>query len=170
MERSIRSQWHRLLTVKTNRLPETIHSGSLRLRDGCAARGCRQEARVLSGGIYTSAVSITTTGSHRVFLDSSGFLALIHPLDAHYQEARTCWAWLSDHYWLPVTTNFIIAETHALFLSRLGQAHATAFLRQLPQSTTRIERVTVADAARHGDYLSVADKGFSLTDATSFAS
>lgn len=115
-------------------------------------------------------MSITTTGSHRVFLDSSGFLALIHPRDAHYQEARTCWAWLSDHYWLPVTTNFIIAETHALFLSRLGQPHATAFLRQLPQSTTWIERVTVTDEQRAMAIIfQYADKGFSLTDATSFA-
>ena len=115
-------------------------------------------------------MSITTTGSHQVFLDSSGFLALIHPRDAHYQEARTCWAWLSDHYWLPVTTNFIIAETHALFLSRLGKAHATAFLRQLPQSTTRIERVTVADEQRAlAIIFQYTDKGFSLTDATSFA-
>ena len=86
--------------------------GACRLRDGRAAHGRRQEARVSGRALYPSAVSIPAVGSRRVFLDSSGFLALIHPRDAHYQEARTCWAWLSDHYWLPVTTNFIVAETH----------------------------------------------------------
>ena len=115
-------------------------------------------------------MSTPATGPHRVFLDSSGFLALIHPHDAYPQEARTCWAWLSDHHWLPVTTNFIIAETHALFLPRLGQAHATAFLRQLSQNATRIERVTVTDEQRAlAIIFQYADKGFSLTDATSFA-
>ena len=115
-------------------------------------------------------MSIPAIGSQQVFLDSSGFLALIHPRDAHHQEARACWVWLSDHHWLPVTTNFIVAETHALLLSRLGRIHATAFLRQLPQSATRVERVTIADEQRaQAIIFQYADKGFSFTDATSFA-
>ncbi|MAG37433.1 MAG: VapC toxin family PIN domain ribonuclease [Dehalococcoidia bacterium] len=115
-------------------------------------------------------MSSPPTGARRVFLDSSGFLALIHPHDAYHQEARTCWTWLTDHHWMTATTNFILAETHALFLARLGPAHATAFVRELPHSTARIERVTVADEQRAVAIIwQYTDKGFSLTDATSFA-
>ena len=53
--------------------------GACRLRDGCAAHRRRQEARVSGRGLYPSAVSVPAVGSQRVFLDSSGFLALIHP-------------------------------------------------------------------------------------------
>ena len=81
----------------------------------------------------------------RVFVDSSAFLALVNPHDTHHVAARHIWTRLSDERWRTVTTNFMIAETHQLFLVRLGRRHATAFLRQLQGSRTMVIRVRAQD-------------------------
>ena len=104
-----------------------------------------------------------------LFLDSSGYLALINPRDLHHQEARTVWERVSKQGWRTFTTNFVVAETHALFLARLGRFHAAAFLRQLPQSSTTIERVTHGDEEQARQIVfRYEDKDFTLTDAASF--
>ena len=112
----------------------------------------------------------TPLRTRRVFLDSSGYLALINPHDTHHGEARASWKRLTEEHWTTFTTNFVIAETHALFLVRLGHATATAFLRQFAQSSTTVVRVSVRDEDRgHAIVFQYDDKAFSLTDATSFA-
>ena len=82
----------------------------------------------------------------RVFLDSSGFLALINRRDAYHREASAIWKRLAREHWTTATTNFVIAETHALFLARLGQPDATAFLRAIGQSSTETIRAGPRDA------------------------
>jgi uncharacterized protein len=70
-----------------------------------------------------------------------------------------------------VTTNLVVAETHALLLHRTGRAHALAFVRAamdpstgVVPSTTELEHIAVKD------WLSgYADQDFSLADAVSFA-
>lgn len=112
----------------------------------------------------------TTTGARRVFLDSAAYLALTNPHDAHHGEARACWTELTEGRARTFTTNFVIAETHALFLARLGHSHATAFLRQLGRTTTTLIRVREDDEERaRAIIFQYEDKDFSLTDATSFA-
>lgn len=67
----------------------------------------------------------------------------------------------------PLITNFIVAETHALLLARLGSDLARTWL-----TTNRwpIERVTEDDEARARTIVAQhADKAFSYTDAVSFA-
>ena len=114
--------------------------------------------------------SWSTPRPRRVFLDSSGYLALVNRNDAHHDEARSSWTRLTDEHWHTFTTNFVIAEAHALFLARLGQASATAFLRQFGQSSTTVVRVSARDEERARSIIfQYGDKGFSLTDATSFA-
>ena len=105
-----------------------------------------------------------------VLIDASGFLASVGPHDAHHDEAQEIWKRIIDARYSTFTTNFLVAETHALFLSRLGQARATDFLRQISQSNITIIRVDVRDEERAREIIfRYNDKDFSLTDAISFA-
>ena len=70
-----------------------------------------------------------------------------------------------------VTTNLIVAETHALLFRRAGRRAALAFLESVHQSPNRIETVTpertAAAITRWIEPFS--DQPFSLADAASFA-
>jgi predicted nucleic acid-binding protein len=68
------------------------------------------------------------------------------------------------------TSSYVVAETHALFLARLGIRQALAFLDRLGRSGVDVVRVTAEDDERAIAILrQYDDKDFSLTDATSFA-
>lgn len=93
-------------------------------------------------------------------------------------------SWHSDHASLaatlreavaedarPVTTNLVVAETHALLLRRGGRTAAMSFLRELKvpgvsvvYSTNDVEGRAVRDWIERYD-----DQDFSLADAVSFA-
>lgn len=106
----------------------------------------------------------------RVFLDSSAFLALVNPHDRFHAQAVEAWTRLSRERWHTFTTNFVVAETHALFLIRLNHARATAFLRQIGKAGTTIVRVSVGDEqVAESIIYQYDDKNFSYTDAASFA-
>ena len=70
-----------------------------------------------------------------------------------------------------VTTNIVVAETHALLLQRVGRDTALAFVRSagktpnvVVNSTRDLERAAVADWLERFD-----DQTFSFADAVSFA-
>jgi len=70
-----------------------------------------------------------------------------------------------------VTSNLVVAETHALLLRRVGSQVALAFVREVGHppnlvipSTPALEAAAVADWLERFD-----DQPFSLTDAVSFA-
>ncbi len=70
-----------------------------------------------------------------------------------------------------VTTNLVVAETHALLLRRVGRDTAMAFVRGVGESpnlvvasTPDLERTAVRDWLERFD-----DQPFSFTDAVSFA-
>lgn len=108
--------------------------------------------------------------SHKVFLDSSGFLALININDVYHKQAQDIWNLIIEEKWKTYTTNFVIAETHALFIIRLGHKHATKFLYQIRQSNTNILRINIQDEEKADNIIfHYDDKIFSYTDATSFA-
>lgn len=69
-----------------------------------------------------------------------------------------------------VTTNLVVAETHALLLRRAGRGAALAFLKAIRRPPNRIEHITPEredDAIRH--WLErFSDQPFSLADACSF--
>lgn len=107
---------------------------------------------------------------HRIFMDSSAYLALVSLYDTFHQEARAYLTYLTDHRWRTFTTNFVVAETHALFIARLGSQDATAFLRQMEQTATTVIRVSLRDERRAREIVyRYTDKSFSFTDALSFA-
>jgi predicted nucleic acid-binding protein len=109
--------------------------------------------------------------SRRVFVDSSAYYAVADPTDHHHARARATLVRLERERWRLFTTNFILAETHALVLTRRGRQIAAAVLQALDRSqATVIVRVSARDERRAREIIAqYDDKNFSLTDATSFA-
>jgi predicted nucleic acid-binding protein len=103
----------------------------------------------------------------RLFVDTSAYFALYSADDEHHARAVSTAA--TAHGRL-LTTNYIIAETHALFLRRVGRNAGVLFLEETDRSNTVVERVSAEDEMRAREIIfSQMDKDYSLTDATSFA-
>ena len=106
-----------------------------------------------------------------LFLDTSAWfptLAAWHP--AHAPLAALLRAAVEEGM-RPVTTNLVVAETHALLLRRSGRRVAADFLRgirglavTLVASSPQLEEVALGEWIERYD-----DQDFSLTDAVSFA-
>ena len=108
--------------------------------------------------------------ARRTLVDTSAYFALLDTDDANHAQARTISDRLIAEGWRLFTTSFVLAETHALLLNRLGKHIATRFLRDMEHSPTTVVWVTPADVQRAKAIISqYDDKDFSLTDATSFA-
>src|SRR5262245_12625270 len=83
-----------------------------------------------------------------VFIDTSGFYAVLDSGDAHHGDAVRIFASLSAAGTRLVFTNFVRAEAHALTLNRLGHAMANRLLSRLKTtSVTTLVPVTEADEA-----------------------
>ena len=103
----------------------------------------------------------------RVLVDTSAVYALLDRSDARHGRARASLKQLQTARSEPLLTNFILAECHALSLSRLGPDVARKWLLT---NVWAVERVTVDDEAKAKEIIGkYTDKGFSYTDATSFA-
>ena len=106
----------------------------------------------------------------RALIDTSGHYALADPRDANHLAAVAIAGQLRAPPIRVFTTNFILAETHALLLARCGRPAALQVLQRLDQSATIVVRVSARDERRARDILrQYDDKDFPLTDATSFA-
>lgn len=106
----------------------------------------------------------------RVLVDSSAYFALANTKEAEHSKARSILHHANTEHWRLFTTNFILAETHALLLKRLNRLVAVTFVRQVYQGSTTIVRIREADERRAWEIITqYDDKDFSLTDATSFA-
>jgi uncharacterized protein len=104
---------------------------------------------------------------YRILVDSSAFFALYSADDILHSRAvavgETSRGWL-------FTTNFIVAETHALLLRRLGRRVAVLFLHEVDRGRITLVRVSLADEQRAREIITLHDdKDYPLTDATSFA-
>jgi predicted nucleic acid-binding protein len=64
----------------------------------------------------------------QVLVDTSSVYALIDRDDSYHRKAATILRSLPRRGLRPLLTNFIVAETHALFLSRLGAEIARNWL------------------------------------------
>jgi predicted nucleic acid-binding protein len=105
----------------------------------------------------------------RIFVDSSAHLALIDVDDEHHRQAAEILERLIDGRYRLFTTNAIVIEAHALILSALGVAQATAFLRDTYASRIVVVRVRASDEERAKEIIfRYQDKRFSFTDAISF--
>jgi predicted nucleic acid-binding protein len=112
--------------------------------------------------------------SHRqrryALVDTSAYFALTDPREQHHERARAIADRLGRERWRLFTTNFILAETHALLLTTLNRPVAARILAEIDRSPTTIVRVSAADEERAREIITrYQDKDFSLTDAASFA-
>lgn len=103
------------------------------------------------------------------FVDTGAYFALSFVGDENHQIARSLYQRAVDERRQLVTTNFVLAETHALLLNRLNREIALRVLESIDRSSARIVRVTASGESTARDILRrYRDKDFSLTDATSF--
>jgi uncharacterized protein len=106
----------------------------------------------------------------RLFVDASAYFAVAIAQDASHQQALRLLEVVTNQRLWQLTTNYIVAETHALLLSRRSREVAARFLTEIDQSPTTIVRVSHRDEHRARAIIyQYDDKSFSLTDATSFA-
>lgn len=103
----------------------------------------------------------------RILVDTSAVFALLDRSDANHAAARDRLEQLKRRRTEPLLTNFILADSHALALSRLG---ADIARRWLLGNVWPVERVTEDDESKAAAIIGrYADKTYSYTDATSFA-
>ena len=105
------------------------------------------------------------------FVDTSAWYPLIvakHP--DHTSLSSALRALIRNHRRL-VTTNLVVAETHALLLRRIGRATALTFLQTVGESPNIVVRSSrELEAAAERDWLiRYDDQDFSFADAVSFA-
>lgn len=99
--------------------------------------------------------------------DTSAVYALIDRDDAHHSKATSVLRSIPRRSLTPILTNFLIAECHALLLSRLGTHTAREWLLK---QTWPVEPVAPKDVERAQEIIGrYTDKSFSYTEATSFA-
>ena len=104
------------------------------------------------------------------FVDTSAWYPLVvskHP--DHTRLGATLRALIRDHRRL-VTTNLVVAETHALLLRRVGRPTALTFIRTVHESPNVVVHSTreIELAAERNWLVRFTDQDFSLTDAVSF--
>jgi predicted nucleic acid-binding protein len=103
----------------------------------------------------------------RVFVDTSAVYAALDRSDANHAPARAILAAMRKRRMAPLLTNFVVAETHALLLARLGAGVARAWLLG---NVWDVERVSETDETAARQIVArYTDKDFSYTDCTSFA-
>ena len=107
----------------------------------------------------------------RVFVDSSAYFALAHRPDVFHAAATALAGGFRRDQYRFFTTNFVLAELHALLLSRVNRQIALATLTLIDTSgITTIVRVRQRDELRAREIVArFDDKDFSLVDAISFS-
>ena len=93
-------------------------------------------------------MSVPAPSTRRVFIDTAAYFALADPRDENHAAASAIVERLASERWRAFTTNFVVAETHALVLARRGQELAARILSEIDQSTTVIIRASAADEGR----------------------
>ncbi|MFA0761376.1 MAG: hypothetical protein HZLCBSQH_001482 [Candidatus Fervidibacterota bacterium] len=103
------------------------------------------------------------------FSDSSFFYAAANRRDPYHKQVCQILEQARQYRWGVVTTSFVIAETHALMLSRRGRQKAADWLKYV-RPVVFVIRPTETDEERALDIIfRYTDKDFSFTDALSFA-
>lgn len=106
----------------------------------------------------------------QVFVDTSAFFAISNRRESSHESATATLRQLIQARSRLVTTNFIVAELHALLLARGNRTVALAALELYDDEAITIVRVSEADETEARAIIEqYDDKDFSLTDATCFA-
>ncbi len=106
----------------------------------------------------------------RVFVDTGAYAALANEGDARHYDAIDIARNLGRRRSLLYTTNFVIAETHALVVARANRMLALNMLERIDQGSGVTVRVDEGHERRAREIVaSNRDKDFTLVDAMSFA-
>ena len=104
-------------------------------------------------------------------MDTSAWYALVDPGQRARSHVASALREAIRKRYRIVTTNLIVAETHALLLRRLGHRVAVTFVREVGsapnvvvESSRELEELALRDWLERFE-----DENFSLTDAVSFA-
>ena len=113
----------------------------------------------------------SSTTARRVFVDTSAYFAAANRREAAHDRFGSLFWRVVNERWRLFTTNFVLAELHALLLARVDRYVALRVLAEVDASeATTIVRVSAGDEQRARTIIKqYDDKDFSLTDATSFA-
>ena len=107
---------------------------------------------------------------NRVCVDTGGFYASLNRRDAYHREAARLFRRAQREHWFLCTTNFVLAESHALILARMGRDQAWNFLQATITGRTNVIRAEEADERQARAIIEqYQDKEFSYCDAVSFA-
>lgn len=111
------------------------------------------------------------SGIRGVLVDTSAWYALEDSRDQWHSDARAIRDRIAaEGRWRLVTTNFVVAESHARILSRSRTAAARFLERTDSLGAVDVVRIEVEDEVRAREILRrYHDKDFSLVDALSFA-
>jgi predicted nucleic acid-binding protein len=109
-----------------------------------------------------------------VLIDSSAFFATASSSGNHHREALAIQQRILRERLAALATNFVVAETHALMLTRVGRYHARRWLDGIDDLVSKnhlsIIRIEPEDEVRARQIIrQYNDKDFSLVDASSFA-
>lgn len=107
----------------------------------------------------------------KVFIDSSGFKALLDPTDDFYQQAQKIWSELEQDGVVFVTSNYIIDECATLIRYRAGREAALAFKKLVLEDSKILEvmRVSTTDEAEAWSWFENKWSKLSFTDCVTFA-
>ena len=104
--------------------------------------------------------------SLRMFVDTSAYFAVANRRDASHEPAGALMRRLVAEQWCLFTTNFVLAEVHAL-LTRLDLRVAAGVLAEV--GLTMVVRASARDERRAREIVfGYTHKDYSLTDAASF--
>lgn len=102
-----------------------------------------------------------------VFIDTGAFYAAINKKDKHHQKVKDFFSNPFTRKLNLITSNFVVAETHALLLNRVGREIASLWLKSIP---TIIIRASEEDEDKAKEIILLyTDKDFSYCDALSFS-
>jgi uncharacterized protein len=105
----------------------------------------------------------------RVFVDSSAIYASVGRRDPNHEYASAVDRELRRSNVELITTNFIVAEAHALILGRENRVLALDTLRRIDRGGLAVIRIEVEEELAARSIIErYTDKDFSLVDATSF--
>lgn len=104
-------------------------------------------------------------------MDTSAWYALVDTRERERPRVASALRGAIENRYRVVTTNLIVAETHALLLRRFSHDVALAFLREIRSEPNVVVESTreIEERARHDWLERFEDQDFSLTDAVSFA-
>jgi predicted nucleic acid-binding protein len=113
---------------------------------------------------------VVPVSSGPIFVDTSACFAATNCRDAGHELVAALMRDFVQGSRRLVTTNFVLAELHALLLTRVERRIAAQGPAEIDASElTMVERVTADERQAREIVFGYADKDFSLTDVTSFA-